>query len=52
VETISGYPLPLKVIVEHPDKNVYLIVSYNDVDVNVPIDESLFTLPTGETVAP
>jgi hypothetical protein len=52
VETISGYPLPLRVIVEHPDKNVYLIVAYNDVDVNVPIDESLFTLPSGETVAP
>ncbi len=52
VETISGYPLPLRVIIEHPDKNVYLIVTYNDVDVNVPVDESLFTLPAGEAAVP
>ncbi len=52
VETISGYPLPMRVILEHPDKNVYLIVAYGDVDVNVPVDGSLFMLPAGEAVAP
>jgi outer membrane lipoprotein-sorting protein len=52
VETISGYPLPMRVVLENPDKNVSLAVAYNDVDVNVPIDESLFTLTDGEAAAP
>ncbi len=52
VETISGFPLPMRVILENPDKNVSLTVAYDDVDVNVPIDGSLFTLPAGEAAAP
>ncbi len=51
-ETISGYTLPMKVVIEHPEKKVTLSVAYGDVDVNVPIDESLFTLPAGEAGAP
>jgi outer membrane lipoprotein-sorting protein len=52
VETISGYPLPMRVVLENLDKNVTLTVVYNDVDVNVPIDASLFTLTGGEAAAP
>ncbi len=52
METISGYSLPMRVVLENPDKNVTLTVAYNDVDVNVPIDASLFTLTGGEAVAP
>ena len=52
VETISGYPLPMRVILENPDKNATLTVAYDDVDVNVPIDDELFTLPAAEAAAP
>lgn len=51
-ETISGYTLPMRVVIEHPEKKVTLSVVYGDVDMNVPIDESLFTLPAGEAGAP
>jgi len=52
METISGYPLPMRVILENPDKNATLTVAYDDVDVNVPIDDELFTLPAAEAAAP
>ena len=48
----AHYLMPRVVIIENPDKNFSLTVSYAEVDVNVPIGEALFSLPDEEAGAP
>jgi hypothetical protein len=48
----SPYLMPRTVIIENPDKEFSLTINYAEVDVNVPIDETLFSLPDDETGAP
>lgn len=47
-ETMAGYQLPLRVILENPDNKVSLAIEYADVEVNVPVDDALFTLSGAE----
>lgn len=49
IETLSRYALPMRILFENPANNVLLTVEYADVDLNVPVDDSLFTLSPEET---
>lgn len=49
---ITHYLMPMAVIIENPDKNFSLTISYAEVEVNVPVDEKLFSLPDEEAGAP
>jgi len=51
-ETMAGYQLPLRVILENPDNKVSLTIEYADVEVNVPVDDALFTLSAGAEETP
>ena len=52
VAELAHYLMPRSVIIENPEKNFSLTVSYAEVDVNVPIDEALFSLSDEEAGAP
>jgi hypothetical protein len=52
VAEIAHYLMPKEVIIENPEKNFSLTIGYTEVDVNVPIDEALFSLPDEEFGAP
>ncbi len=52
VAETSHYLMPRAVIIENPDKKFSLTIGYAEVDVNVPIDEALFSLPDEESGAP
>lgn len=41
---VSGYLLPVKIIVENTAKRVSLTVEYDDVEVNLPLDDRSFSL--------
>ncbi|MDA8100576.1 MAG: hypothetical protein M0042_13245 [Nitrospiraceae bacterium] len=45
-ERINGYLFPRRVVIEQPARAVRLTVEYEDLEVNVPVDDSLF-LPEG-----
>jgi len=48
----AHYLMPKAVIIENTDKNFSLTISYAEVDVNVPVDEALFSLSDEEAGAP
>lgn len=48
----AHYLMPGAVIIENPEKNFSLTIGYAEVDVNVPVDEALFSLPDEEAGAP
>lgn len=52
VAEISHYLMPRAVIIENPDRNFSLTIEYAEIDVNVPVDETLFSLPDEEPGAP
>jgi len=52
VAETAHFLMPRMVIIENPEKNFSLTVGYAEVDVNVPIDEALFSLPDDEAGAP
>ena len=52
VAEIAHYLMPRAVIIENPEKNFSLTVGYAEVEVNVPIDGELFSLPDEEAGAP
>ena len=52
VAETAHYLMPKAVIIENPDKIFSLTISYAEVDVNVPIDEALFSLSDEEAGAP
>jgi hypothetical protein len=52
VAELAHYLMPRSVIIENPEKNFSLTIGYAEVDVNVPIDEALFSLPDEEFGAP
>jgi hypothetical protein len=52
VAEIAHYLMPRAVIIENPEKKFSLTVGYTDVDVNVSIDRSLFSLSDEEPGAP
>jgi hypothetical protein len=52
VAEIAHYLMPRVVIIENPEKKFSLTVGYTDVDVNVSIDRSLFSLSDEEAGAP
>lgn len=45
---LSGYLVPGKVVIDNPDRNAGLTVVYEDVEVNVPVDDGAFTLSPRE----
>lgn len=45
VAELAHYLMPGAVIIENPEKNFSLAINYAEVDVNVPIDGELFSLP-------
>lgn len=47
-QSFSGYSLPRMVLLEKPDKHISLVIEYEEVDVNVPLDERTFTIREGE----
>ena len=47
-ETVSGYSLPRTIVVENPDKRMTLTISYSEAEVNVSLQEEVFTLPGEE----
>lgn len=42
---ISHYTLPVKIAIESPDKKLYVAVTYNEAEVNIPLSDEAFTLP-------
>ena len=44
VEKILHYLLPMQIEIENPDKNLVLTVVYNDVELNSPVNDEVFTL--------
>ncbi len=44
VEEISGYSVPMQIVIDNPDKNLRLTVLYNDIEINTPLSEDAFTL--------
>jgi outer membrane lipoprotein-sorting protein len=44
VEEISGYSVPMRIVIENPDKNLRLTVLYNDMELNTPLSDDAFTL--------
>ena len=44
VEEISGYDVPMQIVIESPDKNLRLMVLYSDVDLNTRLEDGVFTL--------
>ncbi len=43
-ETVDGYLFPKRVTVKNADNKVSLTIDYQDVEVNVPVEDSLFVL--------
>ena len=41
-KSISGYLFPMTVALENPDRALRLVVLYEEVEVNVPVDDALF----------
>jgi hypothetical protein len=52
VAEIARYPMPGAVVIENPEKKFSLTITYAEVDMNIPIDGALFTLPDEEAGAP
>ena len=52
VTEIAHYLMPGTIIIENPGKNFSLTISYAEVEVNVPIDGELFSLPDDDAGAP
>ena len=50
-EVVGEYLFPKRVIVENRDRHAALTVEYEDVEINVPVDEDAFTIPSGEGAA-
>ena len=48
-EMIGGYLFPKRIMVENADRNAALTIEYQDVEVNVPIDDSAFLLNSAGT---
>jgi hypothetical protein len=44
-ETISGYDLPKRIVVENPGRQASLAVEYAEAEVNAPLEEGLFVMP-------
>jgi outer membrane biogenesis lipoprotein LolB len=44
-ETVAGYDLPKRIVIENPDRQMSLTVDYAEADVNVPLDNDLFVMP-------
>jgi outer membrane lipoprotein-sorting protein len=44
VEKILHYLLPMQIEIDNPDKNLVLTVVYNDVELNSPVNDEVFTL--------
>ncbi len=44
VQEISGYLLPMQIVIENPDKHLILTVVYNDVELHSPVNDDVFTL--------
>ncbi len=44
VEEVSGYLLPMQIVIECPDQDLQLTIEYNDVELNSPISDDVFTL--------
>ncbi len=45
---LAQYSVPRKVVVENPDRQASLTVVYEDIEVNVPVDENAFILSGAE----
>jgi hypothetical protein len=43
-ESIGGYLFPKRIVVENADRSVSLTIEYQEVEVNVPVDDSAFIL--------
>lgn len=41
-QIVSGFSFPMRVTLERPDRALRLMVEYQEVEVNVPVDEALF----------
>lgn len=41
-KSVSGYLFPMVISLENPDRELRLVVLYEDVEVNVPVDDALF----------
>ena len=44
-ETVAGYDLPKRIIVENPGRQMSLAVDYAEADVNVSLPDDLFVMP-------
>lgn len=44
-ETVSGYPMPMRVIIESPSKKALLTIDYADVAINSALADDAFTMP-------
>lgn len=46
---VGGYRLPQRIVIENPDRRISVTVQYEDVEVNVPVEDEAFVL-SGEDV--
>ncbi len=44
-EDISGYLMPMRLIIENPERKVALTLEYEDVELNKPLGDELFPMP-------
>ena len=52
LQAASDYSIPMRVVIECPDKKLALTVSYDQVDVNVPVSGEAFQPLEGEVALP
>jgi hypothetical protein len=45
VESVGGYRFPKRVLLESPARKIAVSVQYEDIEVNVPLDDGAFALP-------
>jgi hypothetical protein len=45
---ISHYALPVQIVIENPDKNLHVTVTYSEAEVNIPLSDEAFTLSDEE----
>jgi hypothetical protein len=41
---VGGYGFPKRVVIENPDRRIMVTIQYEDVDVNVPVEDDAFIL--------
>ncbi len=52
LEDRLGFLVPMKIVIENPDRHVAVTIRYQEVDVNIPVSDELFRVDSGEDNAP